>query len=101
MFAKIYRPSKTAMQSGRAKTRQWTLEFEPRAAKRPDPLMGWASTDDTASQVKLSFDTKEEAVNYAKRYGIAFQVVEARETPRRIKTYSDNFSFTRREPWSH
>ncbi|MEQ8434337.1 MAG: ETC complex I subunit [Oceanicaulis sp.] len=101
MFAKIFRPSKTAMQSGRAKTRQWTLEFEPRAAKRPDPLMGWASTDDTASQVKLSFDTKEQAVSYAKRHGIAFQVVEARETPRRIKTYSDNFSFTRREPWSH
>jgi hypothetical protein len=101
MFAKIFRPSKTAMQSGRAKTKQWTLQFEPRAAKRPDPLMGWASTDDTASQVKLSFETREQAVSYAKRHGIAFQVVEARETPRRMKSYADNFSFTRREPWSH
>jgi hypothetical protein len=101
MFAKIFRPSKTAMQSGRAKTRQWVLHFEPKAAKRPDPLMGWASSDDTTSQVRLSFDTKEEAVSYAKSHGIAFQVVEARETPRRIKVYADNFSFTRREPWSH
>ena len=63
--------------------------------------MGWASTSDTTSQVKLSFDSKEQAVDYAKRHGIAFQVMESRETPRRIKSYADNFSFTRREPWSH
>ena len=101
MFARIYRPSKTAMQSGRAKSKDWLLEFQPKAAKRPDPLMGWASTSDTTSQVRLSFDTREQAVEYARRHGIPFQIVEARETPRRIKTYSDNFSFSRREPWSH
>ena len=101
MFARIYRPSKTAMQSGRAKSQRWMLEFEPAMAKRPDPLMGWASTGDTRRQVKLNFDTKDEAVAYAQRYGIAFQVIEARETPRKIKTYADNFAFSRKEPWSH
>ena len=101
MFARIYRPAKTAMQSGHAKSKHWVLEFEPAMAKRPDPLMGWASTGDTRRQVKLDFETKDEAVHYAQRHGIAFQVVEARETPRRIKTYADNFAFTRKEPWSH
>ena len=101
MFARIYRPSKTAMQSGRAKTRRWRLEFEPSRAKRPDPLMGWASSSDTSRQVKLDFDTKQEAVEYARRHGIPFQVLEARETPRKIKVYADNFSSDRKEPWSH
>jgi hypothetical protein len=101
MFARIFRPSKTAMQSGKAKTKHWVLEFEPAMAKRPDPLMGWASTGDTRRQVKLNFDSKDEAVAYAKAHGIAFQVFEARETPRKIKSYADNFSATRKEPWSH
>ena len=101
MFARIYRPSKTAMQSGKAKSQHWVLEFEPASAKRADPLMGWASSSDTARQVKLSFETKDEAVTYARRHGIAFQVFEARETPRRIKSYASNFSADRKEPWSH
>jgi hypothetical protein len=101
MFARIYRPSKTAMQSGRGQAKHWRLEFEPSRAKRPDPLMGWSSSNDTARQIKLSFDTKEEAVAYARRHGIAFQVFEARETPRKIKVYADNFSADRKEPWSH
>ena len=101
MFARIYRPAKTAMQSGKAKSKNWVLEFEPQSAKRPDPLMGWSSTSSTTNQVKLSFDTKEDAVAYARRHGIAFQVNEARETPRKIKTYADNFAFDRKEPWSH
>ncbi|MCP2670145.1 ETC complex I subunit [Maricaulaceae bacterium EIL42A08] len=101
MFARIYRPSKTAMQSGRAKTRHWVLEFEPAMAKRPDPLMGWASTGDTRRQVRLNFESRDEAVAYAKKYGIAFQVIEARETPRKIKAYADNFSADRKVPWSH
>lgn len=101
MFARIYRPSKTAMQAGRAKSKGWRLEFEPANAKRPDPLMGWASSSDTSRQVKLSFDSKDEAVEYARRHGIAFQVFEARETPRKLKSYANNFSATRKEPWSH
>lgn len=101
MFAKIYRPAKTAMQSGRAKTHDWLLEFIPSMAKRPDPLMGWASSNDTRRQIRLSFETRGEAVAYAQRHAIAFQVFEARETPRRIKTYAGNFAFERKEPWSH
>lgn len=101
MFAKIYRPSKTAMQSGRAKTQHWVLEFEPASARRPDPLMGWAGGNDTRRQVHLKFDSKEEAIAYAQRYGIAFQVRDARETPRKIKPYAGNFSYDRKVPWSH
>ncbi|HCY56253.1 MAG TPA: ETC complex I subunit [Oceanicaulis sp.] len=101
MFARIYQPSRNAMQSGRARTKAWVLEFEPAQAKRPDPLMGWASSADTRRQVHLSFDTRDEAVAYAKRYGIPFQIREARETTRRIKSYASNFAADRKEPWSH
>ena len=101
MFARIYRPSKTAMQSGQAKTKHWVLDFVPEQAKRPDPLMGWASTGDTRRQVRLSFDTREEAVAYAKKHGIAFRVRDDESPTRRIKAYADNFAYDRKEPWSH
>ncbi|PWE18017.1 ETC complex I subunit [Marinicauda salina] len=101
MFAKIYRPSKTAMQSGRAKTKRWVLEFEPRHAKRPDPLMGWASSTDMQRQVTLRFDTKDEAVEYARRHGIPFRVRDVHEAPRPVKSYASNFAYDRKEPWSH
>ena len=101
MFAKIYRPSKTAMQSGQAKTKQWVLEFEPAQARRPDPLMGWAASGDTRRQIHLHFDTKDEAVAYAQRCGIPFRVHEARETTRRINHYASNFDYERKVPWSH
>tara|TARA_R110002072_G_scaffold134172_2_gene274837 strand:- start:2282 stop:2587 length:306 start_codon:yes stop_codon:yes gene_type:complete len=101
MFAKIYRPSRNVMQSGRAKTRIWLLDFDARTAKRPDPLMGWTSTDDTNGQVRLKFDTKEEAIAYARKHGIAFQVTEKPEPARRQKSYAENFSPDRKIPWSH
>ncbi|WP_421791668.1 ETC complex I subunit [Hyphobacterium sp.] len=101
MFAKIYRPSRTAMQSGTAKTRDWVLEFEPAMAKRPDPLMGWNSSGDTNQQVKLKFGSKEQAVAYANRYGIPFRVTEKPEQVRKSKSYAANFSADRKEPWSH
>ncbi|MBL8553694.1 MAG: ETC complex I subunit [Phenylobacterium sp.] len=102
MLARIYRPSKTAMQSGRAKAATWLLEFEPSAARRPDPLMGWTVTSDTeSSQVKLSFDTKDEAVRYAEAHGIAFQLIDPAPAKRIIKAYADNFAFGRRIPWTH
>lgn len=101
MFARIYRPSKNAMQSGRANTKHWVLEFEPSSAKRPDPLMGWSSSQDTRTQIHLSFETKDQAVAYAKAHGIAYQLAPERETRRRIKSYGDNFSADRKEPWSH
>jgi hypothetical protein len=102
MLARIFRPSKTAMQSGRAKAVNWVLEFEPQAARRPDPLMGWTVTTDTeSSQVKLTFDTKEEAVRYAEAHGIAFQLIDPAPAKRIIKAYADNFAFGRRIPWTH
>ena len=100
MLARIYRPAKTAMQSGRAKAKEWVLEFE-RGAVAPESLMGWQSTEDTASQVRLAFDTREEAIDFARRNAIPHQVLEPREPRRIVRAYSDNFSFRRREPWSH
>jgi len=102
MLARIYRPSKTAMQSGKAKTKDWVLEFEPRDARRSDPLMGWTQTGDTeSSQVVLAFDTREEAVRYADQHGIAFQLIDHKPAKPIIKAYADNFAFGRRIPWTH
>ncbi|MEM8987057.1 MAG: ETC complex I subunit [Pseudomonadota bacterium] len=102
MFARIYKPSKTAMQSGKAKAKQWVLEFEQNAARKIDPLMGWTSASDmTSNQVRLSFDTKEEAVSYAKDRRIPHQVIEPREGAPNPKAYADNFAFRRRKPWTH
>jgi len=102
MLARIFRPSKTAMQSGKAKTKDWVLEFEPSAARRSDPLMGWTQTSDTASsQVRLSFETREEAVRYAEENGIAFQLFDDKPAKRIIKAYADNFAFGRKIPWTH
>lgn len=101
MLARIYRPAKTAMQSGKAKTRDWLLEFEPAAAKRNDPLTGWTQSTDMNGQVRLTFETREEAVAYAQKHGIPFQVFEAKEPKRIIKAYADNFATGRRIPWTH
>ncbi len=101
MFAKIYRPARNAMQSGRGKLNTWLLEFTPEMAKRPDPLMGWTSSSDMRSQIRLSFDSQDEAVAYAKRQGIPFQVVEPQQAKRYAKSYGDNFSADRKQPWSH
>ncbi len=101
MLARIFRPAKTAMQSGRAKARDWVLEFEPKSARRSDPLMGWTQTSDTERQVRLSFDTKEDAVRYADAHGIAFQLIDPKPAKRIIKAYADNFAFGRKIPWTH
>jgi hypothetical protein len=101
VFAKIYRPTRTAMQAGRRLTKQWVLEFEPAMAKTIEPLMGWTSQTDTRQQIKLHFDTRDEAIAYAKRCGIPHQVVEPKEPRRNIKAYADNFAFDRKKPWSH
>ena len=90
------------MQSGRAKLATWVLEFEPTAARRQDPLMGWTVTADTeSSQVRLSFDTREDAVRYAEAHGIAFQLFDPKPAKRILKAYADNFAFGRRTPWTH
>jgi hypothetical protein len=101
MTARIYKPSKTAMQSGFANTKDWVLEFEPEEPRTIEPLMGWTSSGDMRQQVRLKFETREEAVAYCERHGIAYQAFEARPAPRRIMSYSDNFAFNRRSPWTH
>lgn len=101
MVARIYKPARTATQSGQAKTGQWHLEFEPAAPRTVEPLMGYTSSTDMAQQVKLSFATKEEAIAYAEKNGIAYQVFEAEEPKRRIAAYSDNFKFNRVGAWTH
>jgi len=101
MLARIYRPAKNAMQSGKALTKRWRLEFEPSLAPRPDALMGWISSADPNRQVRIDFDTKEAAIAFARSHGIPHQVVETPDVKRQIKSYSDNFAFRRREPWSH
>jgi hypothetical protein len=101
MLARIYIPAKTAMQSGKANTREWVLEFEPASARVSDPLMGWTVTSDMNGQVRMMFDTREEAAAYAQRHGIAFEVQAAPQHRKIIKAYADNFAFGRREPWTH
>ncbi len=101
MLARIFRPAKTAMQSGRANTKEWVLEFAPASARVSDPLMGWTVSTDMNGQVRMLFDTREEAAAYAQRHGIAFEVLASREAKRIVKAYADNFAYTRREPWTH
>ncbi len=101
MTARIYRPSKTATQSGDGNTRLWRLEYIPEAARGIEPLMGWTSSTDMKSQIKLSFPTKEEAVAYAERNGIAYRVEETKQPKRRVAVYADNFRMNRVSPWTH
>jgi hypothetical protein len=101
MSARIYKPARTAMQSGAANTKSWLLEFEPEQARIAEPLMGWTSSTDMLGQVKLWFDTKDEAIAYAQREGIPFRVEEPHESKRRAMSYSDNFRFNRVGQWTH
>lgn len=103
MRARIYQPARTAMSSGTAKTNHWTLEFAPAEARRVDPLMGWTSTDDTQAQVSLTFNTKEEAIEYAAEYGIDAQVHAPNKRKPNIRPggYGENFATNRRGAWTH
>jgi hypothetical protein len=101
MTARIYRPAKTAMQSGQARTKDWLLEHEPAAPRQIDPLMGWTGSTDTRAQIKLAFDSKEEAIAYAERHGIPYTVLEAKSRKPVKKTYADNFKFGRMGSWTH
>ena len=94
-LARIYRPAKSAMQSGRAHTRKWLLEYEPASRRDPDPLMGWSSAQDTLNEVRLRFDTLEEAVQFATRHGLQYTLIEPHERTRKQKSYADNFRYDR------
>jgi hypothetical protein len=101
MVARIYKPAKTAMQSGTAKTKDWVLDYEPEQPRAVEPLMGWTSSGDMRQQVRLHFATAEEAIAYCERHGVAYQVSEAKAVARKGLSYSDNFAFTRRGSWTH
>lgn len=103
MTARIYKPSRTAMSSGTANTREWILEFVPDRARDIDPLMGWTSSDDTQAQVRLRFDTLEEAQEYAADNGIDAVVTRPQQRRANIRAggYGDNFATGRRGAWTH
>ncbi|AZN72291.1 ETC complex I subunit [Georhizobium profundi] len=101
MTARIYRPAKTAMQSGKAKTQDWVLRYEPEIPRSIDPMMGYTSSRDMKQQINLSFDTREAAIDYAERNGIAYRVIEPKEPKRSRVAYSDNFRYDRKMPWTH
>ncbi|WP_072376770.1 ETC complex I subunit [Hyphomicrobium sp. NDB2Meth4] len=101
MVARIFKPAKTAMQSGEGRTQEWVLEFAPASPREIEPLMGWTGTRDMKAEVHLTFDTKEEAIAYAEREGIPYRVYEP--SPRKMirKSYADNFKFGRIGRWTH
>ena len=103
MRARIYQPSRNAMQSGMAKTRQWILDFAPAEAREVDPLMGWTGSGDTQAQVRLRFASREEAEDYARARGIDYTVTEPhkRKPNVRPRGYGENFATDRRGPWTH
>ena len=101
MTARIFRPAKTAMQSGSARTKDWLLVQDIADSKSIDPLMGWTSSTDTESQVQLTFDSKEEAVAYAEKNGIAYTISEPQTRKPVRKAYADNFKYGRIGSWTH
>jgi len=103
MSARIYQPARTAMSSGTAGTRHWVLEFAADAARQVDPLMGWTSSSDTQAQVRLRFDSKDAALEYAKAHGIDAIVTEPKKRRPNIRPggYGENFATNRRGAWTH
>lgn len=101
MTARIYRPAPNAMQSGKGKSKSWVLVHEPQSAREIEPLMGYTSTTDTQVQVKLAFDTLEEAEAYARANGIPYTVQPPHSSVPKRSSYPDNFRFDRKSPWTH
>ncbi len=101
MTARIYKPAKTAMQSGAANTKEWVLDYEPEEPRVVESLMGWTSSGDMKQQLRLRFDSVDEAIAYCERQGIAYRVFPENKPARRGIAYADNFSFKRRDPWTH
>ncbi len=101
MQVRIYQPPKTTMQSGRARSDRWLLEFEPGAKREIEPLMGWTSSKETRHQVRLWFDTRDQAVAYAEKHGLMYTVEEPKTRQTKPKAYADNFAFNRLGRWTH
>lgn len=101
MFAKIYQPSASAMQSGRGKTNTWILEFVSRSPTVIDPLTGTARSTDMRGQLSMKFSTMEDAVAYAKANNIPYRVSQPKVRKRVSRSYADNFAYDRKLPWTH
>ncbi len=101
MKARIYRPSRSATQSGEARSKLWVLEFAPELAPEIDPLMGWTGSRDMRREVKLNFATQEEAIAYAEKNNVAYWVEPPKEERRKLISYADNFKATRLDQWTH
>jgi len=103
MLARIFQPARNAMQSGQAKTRNWVLEYMPEQRRAVDPLMGWTSSGDMHSQVRLSFDSKQAAIDYATVHGIAYRLDEPHKRKPTVRAggYGENFATNRRRVWTH
>ena len=101
MTIKIYKPSKSSMQSGLGNTKQWLAEYISEKDKTKDSLMGWNSSSDTKEQIKIFFDTKEQAIEWSKKNNEQFIVIESKERKIKPKNYASNFDMNRKEPWTH
>jgi hypothetical protein len=101
MVARIFKPARTATQSGRAKIARWQLDYEPEAPLLVSPLMGYTSSADMKREIKLSFATLDEAIGYAERHDIPYEVSEPNDRLPKASAYADNFGFGRRDPWTH
>jgi hypothetical protein len=101
MVARIYKPAKSAMQSGEARSKEWVLEHEPESPRRIDPLMGWTSSSDMSAEVRLYFASKEEAVAFAERNGMAYTVADPKPRKPVRKSYAENFKYGRIGSWTH
>ncbi len=101
MIARIYKPTRNAMQSGTARTKLWVLEYEPSEPREVEPLMGWTSSTDMRAQLRLRFDTKEAAVAYCEANRIPYEIHDAKKPTQRQMAYADNFAWSRRGAWTH
>ena len=103
MRARIFRPARSAMSSGTAKSKTWVLEHVPGGAREIDPLMGWTSSSETQTQVRMLFDSKQAALDYASEHGIDAVVSDPHGRKQNIRPggYSDNFATNRRSVWTH
>jgi len=101
MTARIFKPARTAMQSGAAKTKLWVLEYEPEQPREVEPLMGWTASGDMKQQLRLRFETKEQAIAYCEKRGIPYQLFEPQQSAPKKIAYADNFSYRRVGQWTH
>ena len=101
MTIKIYKPAKSSMQSGLGKTKKWLAEYISETDQVKDVLMGWNSSLDTKEQIKMFFDTKEQAIEWSKKNNQQFIVIEPKERKIKPKNYASNFDISRKEPWTH